>query len=99
LDPVEYLTVWFSQRTHRPYLGEFTYRDCLTKLLDLFNVSTLARIWYPRKIEADLAGIEGAFTRQTRRRLSLIAEGWKQGQPAAVISAAAAEDVARENPS
>jgi hypothetical protein len=99
LDPLEYLTVWFSQRTHRPYLGEFTYRDCLTKLLDLFSVSAVARLWYPRKIEADLAGIEGAFTRQTRRRLSLIAEGWKQGQPTAVISAAAAEDVARENPS
>jgi hypothetical protein len=91
LDPLEYLTVWFSQPTHRPYLGEITYRDCLTKLLDLFNASDVARLWYPRKIEADLAGIEGAFTRQTRRRLGLIAEGWKQGQAAAVISAAAAE--------
>jgi hypothetical protein len=102
LDPLEYLTVWFSQRTHRPYLGELTYRDCVTKLLSLFDTSAMARLWYPLKIEADLAGIEGAFTRQTRRRLAVIAAGWKQGERAAVIAAAAAEDdlsEARENPS
>ncbi len=93
LDPLEYLTVWFSQRTHRPYLGELSYRECVTKLLGLFNTSAVARLWYPLKIEADLAGIEGAFTRQTRRRLAVIAAGWKQGEPAAVIAAAAAEDV------
>jgi hypothetical protein len=93
LDPLEYLTVWFSQRTHRPYLGELSYRECVTKLLGLFNTSAVARLWYPLKIEADLAGIEGAFTRQTRRRLAVIAAGWKQGEPAAVIAAAAAEEV------
>ncbi len=92
LDPVEYLTVWFSQRTHRPYLGELTYRECLTRLLGLFDTSTVARLWYPLKIEADLAGIEGAFTRQTRRRLAVIAAGWKQGQPAGLIAAAAADE-------
>lgn len=91
LDPVEYLTVWFSQRTHRPYLGELTYRESLTRLLGLFDTSTVARLWYPLKIEADLAGIEGAFTRQTRRRLAVIAAGWKQGQPAGLIAAAAAD--------
>lgn len=92
LDPVEYLTVWFSQRTHRPYLGELTYRESLTRLLGLFDTSTVARLWYPLKIEADLAGIEGAFTRQTRRRLAVIAAGWKQGQPAGLIAAAAADE-------
>jgi len=92
LDPLEYLTVWFSQRTHRPYLGELTYRESLTRLLGLFDTSTVARLWYPLKIEADLAGIEGAFTRQTRKRLAVIAAGWKQGQPAGLIAAAAADE-------
>jgi hypothetical protein len=96
LDPLEYLTVWYSQRTHRPYLGELTYRECLARLLGLFDSSSTARLWYPLKIEADLAGIEGAFTRQTRRRLAVIAEGWKQGQPAGMIAAAAADAIAVE---
>lgn len=91
LDPLEYLTVWFSQRTHRPYLAEHTYRECLTLLLRLFDSSAEARRWYPLKIEADLAGIEGAFTRQTRQRLGVIAAGWKQGQPVNLVAAAAAD--------
>lgn len=97
LDPIEYLTVWFSQRTHRPYLSEAAYYECLVRLLALFNSSPLAREWYPLKIEADLAGIEGAFTRQTRQRLGILADTWKRGQPVAVIAAAAAD--AREIPS
>jgi hypothetical protein len=95
LDPIEYLTAWFSQRTHRPYLGEATYRGCLERLLRLFDTSPLARQWYPLKIEADLAGIEGAFTRQTRQRLGTLVDAWKQGQPAALIAATVS---ARENP-
>ena len=91
LDPLEYLTVWFTQPTHRPYLGERTYRACLTTLLGLFDASELARQWYPLKIEADLAGIEGAFTRRTRQRLAMLAEAWKQRQPIPVIAAAAAD--------
>jgi len=95
LDPIEYLTVWFSQRTHRPYLSEAAYHECLLRLVTLFNSSPAAREWYPLKIEADLAGIEGAFTRQTRQRLGILVETWKQGQPVTVIAAAAAG----ENPS
>ena len=91
LDPLEYLTVWFSQRTHRPYLSEQTYRECLCRLIGLFDTSALARQCYPLKIEADLAGFEGAFTRQTRQRLAILAEAWKQGLPAAMIAAAVAE--------
>jgi len=91
LDPLEYLTVWFSQRTHRPYLGERTYGQSLLRLLELFNTSALARQYYPLKIEADLEGIEGAFTRQTSQRLATLAAGWRQGQPLATLAAAAAE--------
>ena len=89
LDPLEYLTVWFSQPTHRRYLGERTYRDCLNRLIDLFNTSEVARYWYPLKIEADLAGIEGAFTRHSRQRLAALAAAWKQGLPVPTIVAAA----------
>jgi hypothetical protein len=89
LDPLEYLTVWFSQPTHRRYLGERTYRECLISLIDLFNTSEVARHWYPLKIEADLAGTEGAFTRHTTQRLTALADAWKHGLPVPVIVAAA----------
>ena len=98
LDPIEYLTVWFSQRTHRPYLTESAYRDCLARLIELFNCSRTAREWYPLKIEADLAGIEGAFTRQTCTRLSMLAEGWKSGQSPSAIAELAAESLATGKP-
>lgn len=89
LDPIEYLSVWFSQRTHRQNLGKDTYRECLIHLLDMFNSSPVAQLWYPLKIEADLAGIEGAFTRQTRQRLSALVDAWKQRQSVAAIADAA----------
>ena len=89
LDPLEYLTVWFSQPTHRRYLGDRTYRECLNRLIELFNTSEVARHWYPLKIEADLAGTEGAFTRHTRQRLAALAAAWKQGLPVLAIVAAA----------
>jgi hypothetical protein len=98
LDPIEYLTVWYSQRTHRPYLSESAYRDCLTRLIELCNCSRAAREWYPLKIEADLAGIEGAFTRQTRQRLALLAEGWKNGQSPNAVAELAAESLATGKP-
>lgn len=91
LDPLSFLTVWFSQRTHRPYLSEPTYRDCLASLVSLFDTHPGTRQLYPLKIEADLAGIEGAFTRQTRQRLTMLAEAWKGGQTPAAIAAAAAD--------
>jgi hypothetical protein len=94
LDPIEYLTAWFSQPTHRPPLPEGTYRECLVQLMELFNISTVARQWYPLKIEADLAGVEGAFTHQTRERLGILVDSWKQGRPpgdiAQAVSASAA---------
>jgi hypothetical protein len=91
LDPLAYLTVWFCQRTHRPFLSESTYGRCVVILLDLFNCSRAAREVYPLKIAADLAGIEGAFTRQTRQRLRALAESWQQDLPAAQIASSAIE--------
>jgi hypothetical protein len=86
LDPIEYLTAWFSQRTYRPCLADATYRECLIRLVELFNTSAHARQWYPLKIEADLAGVEGAFTHQTRERLGILVNAWKQGRPAGAIA-------------
>jgi len=94
LDPLAYLTVWFCQRTHRPYLSESTYRSCVARLVDLFNSSHAARQLYPLKIEADLSGIEGAFTRQTRHRLSALADSWKRGLSIAQVASAASETAA-----
>jgi hypothetical protein len=91
LDPLAYLTVWFCQRTHRPFLSESTYQRCVVTLLDLFNCSRAAREVYPLKIAADLTGIEGAFTRQTRQRLGALAESWQQDLPATRIAASAIE--------
>jgi hypothetical protein len=91
LDPLAYLTVWFCQRTHRPYLSEPTYRTCVVTLVELFNHSRAARQLYPLKIAADLSGIEGAFTRQTRQRLGALAESWQRGQPVQSVASAAAE--------
>jgi hypothetical protein len=94
LDPLAYLTVWFCQRTHRPYLSESTYQTCVAKLVELFNSSSSARQLYPLKIEADLSGIEGAFTRQTRQRLAALADSWKQGLPTVQVASAAAQSAA-----
>ena len=91
LDPLAYLTVWFCQRTHRPFLSESTYQRCVVTLLDLFNCSRAAREVYPLKIAADLTGIEGAFTRQTRQRLGALAESWQRDLPASQIAASAVE--------
>ncbi|MFL6604227.1 MAG: hypothetical protein ACJ8R9_23245 [Steroidobacteraceae bacterium] len=91
LDPLAYLTVWFCQRTHRPYLSEPTYRTCVARLVELFNSSSTARQLYPLKIEADLTGIEGAFTRQTRQRLAALADSWKRGLTIEQVASAAAE--------
>jgi len=91
LDPLCYLTVWFCQRTHRPFLSESTYRDCVVTLLELFNYSRAARELYPLKIDADLAGIEGAFSQQTRRRLGALAESWRRDLSVERIASAAVD--------
>jgi hypothetical protein len=64
------------------------------KLVNLFNSSSAARQLYPLKIEADLSGIEGAFTRQTRQRLAALADSWKQGLPTIEVASAAAQSTA-----
>lgn len=94
--PVEYLTVWYGQKTQRPYLSEALYRDALTHLIGLINHSPNARRLYPARIENDLAtSVEGAYTRQTRARLATLACAWKQQQnPNAIAYLVIAGDTA-----
>lgn len=89
LGPIEYLTVWYCQRTQRPYLTEVRYREALTRLIELLNHSPEAQQLYPLKLESDIAaGLEGAFTRQTRERLTALAAEWKKGAAPEAIAAA-----------
>jgi len=80
LGPIEYLTVWFCQRTQRPLLSQQAYRDTASKIIHLLDHDCTARQIYPVKLESDLANSpEGAYTRRTRLCLSRIAAGWKAG--------------------
>ena len=77
LGPIEYLTVWFGQRTQRPYLTDEAYASALCDLLSLFNCSDMARQAYAQKILSDVQSpSEGTFTRLTKQRLYTLAQSW-----------------------
>ncbi|MFP4061635.1 MAG: hypothetical protein ACLFS2_02455 [Halochromatium sp.] len=88
LGPIEYLTVWYCQRTQRPLLSERVYGDTVGRIIALLNHDATARQVYPVRLESELAtGPEGAYTRRTRLCLTRIAEGWKAGdEPSAIVS-------------
>lgn len=98
LGPIEYLTVWYCQRTQRPLLDETRYADALAKLIDLCNRSPQARKLYPAKLAADSRNeLEGAFTRMTRDKLAAIAQAWTpEATPAQVAQAVAGAEARRE---
>ena len=74
--PIEYLTVWFSQKTHRPYLTGDLFQDCLFKLLQLFAHGE-ARLVYLEYLAVDLASAsDGAYSRITRQRLQRLLDEW-----------------------
>lgn len=93
LGPVEYLTVWYCQRTQRPYLGEDSFRRAMRDLIALLDRNQELRRLYPLKLLAEAAdGQEGAFTRRTRDRLQALADAWQRGAtPEAVADAALCE--------
>ncbi|MGO1070893.1 hypothetical protein [Lysobacter sp. CA199] len=90
LGPVEYLTVWYLQRTQRTALGAATFRTALSRLIALLNRNEDARTLYPQKLASDAQNeLEGAYTRATRERLAAIAAAWRAGlSPDAVAQAA-----------
>jgi hypothetical protein len=90
--PIEYLTVWFCQKTQRPYLSSEAYEYALAGLLELISINAEAREKYPRKILDDLAlAAEGAYTRSTRMRLQALADAWLSGEPLQHVARLAAD--------
>jgi hypothetical protein len=100
LGPVEYLTVWHLQRTQRIVLGADSYRNALTRLIELLNYSDEARLLYPQKLAADAVNeLEGAYTRATRDSLAAIAAAWRDGKSPEQVAQAAAVAAAPDHPS
>lgn len=93
LGPVEYLTVWFCQRTQRPYLGPETYESALARLVGLLDHNPEVARLYPLKLSADASeGLNGAYTRATRERLDRLAQAWKERQSPVQIAALAVRE-------
>ena len=90
--PIEYLTVWHGQRTQRLALTPLTYENTLAKLLTLFNESAEVRQLYPLHLRSQLSDeLEGLYTRDSRERLTELAEDWARGlAPADIAHRAAA---------
>ncbi|CBL45964.1 Hypothetical protein HDN1F_23810 [gamma proteobacterium HdN1] len=89
--PVEYLTLWFCQKTQRPYLSDHAFRKSLSSLITLVNMDDEARLLYPQKIIEQLSsGSEGACTRSARQRLQALSEAWAAGSAPDSIAAVAA---------
>ncbi len=75
--PIEYLTVWFCQKTHRPYLSETMYFNALEKLLALLKYDDEAYRIYPFYIKNELENSsEGAYISLSRRYLLALVEAW-----------------------
>lgn len=91
LGPLEYLTVWYCQRTQRPLLSEASFRLALCSLIRLIELDADARERYARKLQTDAEDeVEGTYTRTTRARLAAMAAAWRAGEPPEAIAAAAA---------
>lgn len=91
LDPLAYLTVWFSQSTSRQPLPIETFEKSLAAVLSLFEASASARSIYQAKLQADVASsAEGAYSATSLLRLNRLVADWKSALPAHRIAAAVA---------
>lgn len=80
--PIEYLVVWYSQKTQRPYLSQEAYLVSVERLVELINHSPLGKQLYPAKILSDLEhGQEGNYSRRSRTSLTQLARSWQAGEP------------------
>lgn len=80
--PIEYLAVWYCQKTQRPYLSQEAYIKAIQQLVHLVNCNELASRLYPAKILSDLDhGQEGNFSRRSRECLGRLAHNWLEGKP------------------
>ncbi|GGX75423.1 hypothetical protein [Saccharospirillum salsuginis] len=79
--PIEYLVVWYCQKTQRPYLSQTAYLTAVRRLVELINHSEAARRLYPAKILSDLDhGREGNYSRRSRASLAGLARAWEEGR-------------------
>ena len=91
LDPLAYLTVWFSQSTSRQPLPIETFEKSLASVLRMFEASASARSIYQAKLQGDVASsAEGAYSATSLLRLSRLVADWKAELPAHRIAAAVA---------
>jgi hypothetical protein len=89
--PIEYLAVWFGQSTQRRRLSTEAFEQALISLITLLNFSVQAASLYQNMLEAEAKSeLEGAFTRLTRDRLTVIASLWRAGKSPQEIAQKAA---------
>ena len=92
LGPIEFLTVWYCQRTQRATLNGEIYAETLSKLIALMNHSLDASTLYPQKLQAHAMNeLEGAYTRTAAEQLSNIAAAWMANEPPQAVARAAIE--------
>lgn len=92
LDPLAYLTVWFTQSTSREPLERSVFEAAVAAVVRLFDASDAARSVYQAKLRADIASApEGTFSSSTLLRLRCLLDGWAAG----VVPHVLARDVAR----
>ena len=90
--PIEYLVVWYCQKTQRPYLSDEAYLKAVSQLIDLFNQSYISRQLYPAKILVDLEhGQEGNYSRRSRASLTRLATRWQAGDTPYQVAASSIE--------
>lgn len=100
--PIEYLTAWHAQQTHRTRLGEACFADGLGKLVALVDHDEDARRLYPSKLLTDANNeLEGVYTRSTRDLLAQIGSAWQAPDATAlsVVASVVDQDVIGHVPS
>ena len=80
LDPLAYLTVWFTQSTSREPLERSVFESSLAAVVRLFDSSDSARSVYQAKLRADITSApEGTFSSATLVRLRCLLDAWVEG--------------------
>ena len=76
---LEFLTVWYGQKTQKTYLSGSLYRFALIRLLYLFDASPTLRERYCQHLLLVVeTGFDGAYSKASRARLRVLANSWQQ---------------------
>lgn len=80
LGPVEYLCVWYLDRSRTDRLDEETFIDAVGYLTELVKAEPQTLSVYTEKLTQDAnASLEGTFSRSARQLLARLAELWAKG--------------------